>query len=162
MLHLTQFSTNCSMVQHSQCHLSLSIHAMHPSIIYKRGGKVDGRVGKCVHTPNKSTNTHNHIPANAFCIWSHGRTEQTAGRKSNSNTLFWPESTYVYPQMSAHPESTEWSYEHITLEHKHFIPRAHVIFRSWSWRTAGIMGSGLAAAIFIFPFVGSQAMPSLE
>lgn len=77
MLHLTQFSTNCSMVQHSQCHLSLSRHTMHPSIIYKRGGKVGGRVGKCVHTPTKSTNTRNHIPANAFHIWSHGRTKQT-------------------------------------------------------------------------------------
>lgn len=89
----------------------------------KEGGKVDGRVGKCAHTPSKSTNTRNHIPANAFHIWPRGRTEQTRRRKSNGNALFWPESTYVYPQMSAHPESTEWSYEHITLEHKHFHPK---------------------------------------
>lgn len=39
MLHLTRFGTDCSVARSSRHHLSLSIHATHPSIIHKRGGK---------------------------------------------------------------------------------------------------------------------------
>lgn len=154
MLHLTRFGTDCI--------ICLSPYMRHIHLSFTtEGEKVDGGVGKCAQAPSKSTNTRNRIPANAFRSWPHGRTKNRR-RKSNGNTLFQLESTYVYPQMSADPESTEWSYEHIMAEHKHFIPRAHVISRSWSWRTAGIMGTGLATAISIFPFAGSKAMASLE
>lgn len=155
MLHLTHFSANCS-AQRSR-HLSPYTSIYHS----QKRSKADRRVGKYVHTPTKSTNTCSHITANAFRIWP--RTHRpNRKRRSNGNKLFQLESTYVWPQKSAHLESTEWSYGHFLAEHKHFIPTAHVISRSWSWRTAGIMGSGLALAISIFPFAGSQVMPLLE
>lgn len=133
----------------------------------QKRGKAGRRVGKYVHTPTKkkkkkSTNTCNHITANAFHIWPTRTQRPNRKKKIQQQHLFQLESTYAHPQKSAHPESTEWSYEHFISEHKHFIPTAHVITRPWSWRTAGIMGSGLAPAISIFPFAGSQAMLLLE
>lgn len=142
----------------------VSLPICHTSIIHKKGGggKQTEEWGNMCTRQQKAPTLAITSPLMHFTSGHANTHRPNRKRKSNSNTLFQVESTYVYPQKSAHPESTEWSYEHLILEHKHFIPTAHVISRSWSWRTAGIMGSGLALAISIFPFAGSEAMPLIE
>lgn len=101
MLHLTHFSTNCSVVQRSPCHLSLSQYATHASIIHKRGGKQTEEWGNMCTRQQKSTNTCNHITANAFHIWPRERTDQTA-KENPMATRYFNEKALTSTRKSLH------------------------------------------------------------
>lgn len=131
MLHLTHFSTNCSVVQSSQRHLSLSLYDTHSSIIHKTGGKQAEEWGNmCTRQLKKKAQTLAITSQLMHFTSGHANAMTKPQKKIQQQHLFQLESTYAHPQKSAHPESTEWSYEHFISEHKHFIPTAHVISRS--------------------------------
>lgn len=110
----------------------VSLPICHTSIHHSQNeGKASRRVGKYVHTPTKKRAQTLAITSPLMHFTSgHANATTKPQKKIQQQHLFQLESTYAHPQKSAHPESTEWSYEHFISEHKHFIPTAHAISRS--------------------------------
>lgn len=128
MLHLTHFSTNCSAVQKLSASF-VSLPTRHTSIHHSQngGGREAGRrVGKYVHTPTKKKKKVQTLaitsPLMHFTSGHANATTEPQEENPTATLISTRKALNAHPQKSAHPESTQRSYEHFISQHKHFIP----------------------------------------
>lgn len=153
-------------------HLSLAANATHPSITRQTGSTVRRKRGREISRKHKHEQSH-HSLMHFTC--GHERKTQQPNRtsKSNRHKLFLKEEN-TYHNSSAQPEPIDLCYNKIhvccccTPTHRYINPApkqpitypgpdpGELVSCDWDYGH-----SGLATAICIFPFVGSQVGAAL-